>query len=145
MPASAACLKAQVRVGVCLYVWVFVGLVKLRQQSGVKASRRKTNPVFPPEGHSASQGPEPKGAGPSWTSHRADTGPGGQHQRPRAFSQSAVHILERREDERELDSAGLFSSRHQRRASEDVTSDEERMVICEEEGDDDVIGEIYVS
>lgn len=26
-------------------------------------------------------------------------------------------------------------------ASEDVTSDEERMVICEEEGDDDVMGE----
>lgn len=25
--------------------------------------------------------------------------------------------------------------------SEDVTSDEERMVICEEEGDDDVMGE----
>lgn len=26
-------------------------------------------------------------------------------------------------------------------ASDDVTSDEERMVICEEEGDDDVLGE----
>lgn len=25
-------------------------------------------------------------------------------------------------------------------ASEDVTSDDERMVICEEEGDDDVMG-----
>uniref|UniRef100_K7E681 Protein capicua homolog n=1 Tax=Monodelphis domestica TaxID=13616 RepID=K7E681_MONDO len=32
-------------------------------------------------------------------------------------------------------------SRSQRTASEDMTSDEERMVICEEEGDDDVIGE----
>lgn len=32
-------------------------------------------------------------------------------------------------------------SRSQRAASEDMTSDEERMVICEEEGDDDVIGE----
>lgn len=29
----------------------------------------------------------------------------------------------------------------QRGVSEDMTSDEERMVICEEEGDDDVIGE----
>lgn len=27
-------------------------------------------------------------------------------------------------------------------ASEDATSDEERMVICEEEGDDDVMGEL---
>lgn len=33
------------------------------------------------------------------------------------------------------------SYRSQRTASEDMTSDEERMVICEEEGDDDVIGE----
>lgn len=32
-------------------------------------------------------------------------------------------------------------SRAQRGVSEDMTSDEERMVICEEEGDDDVIGE----
>lgn len=32
-------------------------------------------------------------------------------------------------------------SRSQRTTSEDMTSDEERMVICEEEGDDDVIGE----
>lgn len=32
------------------------------------------------------------------------------------------------------------ASRSQRAASEDMTSDEERMVICEEEGDDDVIG-----
>lgn len=32
-------------------------------------------------------------------------------------------------------------SQPQRGVSEDMTSDEERMVICEEEGDDDVIGE----
>lgn len=32
-------------------------------------------------------------------------------------------------------------SQVQRGVSEDMTSDEERMVICEEEGDDDVIGE----
>ncbi|XP_074075486.1 protein capicua homolog isoform X4 [Macrotis lagotis] len=32
-------------------------------------------------------------------------------------------------------------SRSQRTASEDMTSDEERMVICEEEGDDDVIAD----
>lgn len=32
-------------------------------------------------------------------------------------------------------------SQSQRGVSEDMTSDEERMVICEEEGDDDVIGE----
>lgn len=34
------------------------------------------------------------------------------------------------------------ASRSQRAASEDMTSDEERMVICEEEGDDDVIGKL---
>ncbi|KAJ6663740.1 hypothetical protein lerEdw1_009819 [Lerista edwardsae] len=33
------------------------------------------------------------------------------------------------------------ASRSQRTTSEDMTSDEERMVICEEEGDDDVIAE----
>ncbi|XP_051063444.1 protein capicua homolog isoform X8 [Phodopus roborovskii] len=33
------------------------------------------------------------------------------------------------------------ASRSQRAASEDMTSDEERMVICEEEGDDDVIAD----
>ncbi|XP_056154056.1 protein capicua homolog [Lampris incognitus] len=73
---------------------------------------------------------------------------GGQLPRPRAFSQSAVHALERRERERDLekeDGASFFRSRplplslSQRGASEDVTSDEERMVICEEEGDDDVM------
>lgn len=45
------------------------------------------------------------------------------------------------------DGGNQFSSRtptlsqSQRGVSEDMTSDEERMVICEEEGDDDVIGE----
>lgn len=39
------------------------------------------------------------------------------------------------------DGSGLFHQRHAP-ASEDVTSDEERMVICEEEGDDDVMGEL---
>ncbi|KAM9340503.1 protein capicua homolog [Symphorus nematophorus] len=72
----------------------------------------------------------------------------GQHPRPRAFSQSAVHTLEQRERERDLekeDGASLFRHRplpqslYQGGASEDVTSDEERMVICEEEGDDDVM------
>ncbi|XP_076610256.1 protein capicua homolog isoform X2 [Chaetodon auriga] len=72
----------------------------------------------------------------------------GQHPRPRAFSQSAVHTLEQRERERDLEKeegASLFRHRplpqslYQGGASEDVTSDEERMVICEEEGDDDVM------
>lgn len=43
------------------------------------------------------------------------------------------------------DGAGLFRTRpqalYQGGAADDVTSDEERMVICEEEGDDDVMGE----
>lgn len=44
------------------------------------------------------------------------------------------------------ESGGQFSShapslsQNQRGVSEDMTSDDERMVICEEEGDDDVIG-----
>ncbi|RVE66778.1 hypothetical protein OJAV_G00110750 [Oryzias javanicus] len=69
----------------------------------------------------------------------------GRHPRPRAFSQSAVHTLEQRERERDLekeDGTSLFCNRpplYQGGASEDVTSDEERMVICEEDGDDDVI------
>ncbi|KAJ8334396.1 hypothetical protein SKAU_G00400350 [Synaphobranchus kaupii] len=79
--------------------------------------------------------------------------------RPRAFSQSAVHTLEKRERERgtsqaleELmcrDGGGQCSrrppplSQSQRGVSEDMTSDEERMVICEEEGDDDVIDDSY--
>ncbi|XP_017295025.1 protein capicua homolog isoform X2 [Kryptolebias marmoratus] len=73
---------------------------------------------------------------------------GAQHPRPRAFSQSAVHTLEQREREGDLekdDGTALFRSRPppqtlcQGGASEDATSDEERMVICEEEGDDDVM------
>lgn len=36
----------------------------------------------------------------------------------------------------------LPQSLYQGGVSEDVTSDEERMVICEEEGDDDVMGEL---
>ncbi|XP_038580183.1 protein capicua homolog isoform X2 [Micropterus salmoides] len=72
----------------------------------------------------------------------------GQHPRPRAFSQSAVHTLEQREREGDLekeDGSSLFRHRplpqslYQGGVSEDVTSDEERMVICEEEGDDDVM------
>ncbi|XP_034401690.1 protein capicua homolog isoform X2 [Cyclopterus lumpus] len=70
----------------------------------------------------------------------------GQHPRPRAFSQSAVHTLEQRERDLEKDDgASLFRRQPPPQAlykgglSEDVTSDEERMVICEEEGDDDVM------
>ncbi|KTF92175.1 hypothetical protein cypCar_00033687, partial [Cyprinus carpio] len=100
------------------------------------------------EAHSTSQGADHKGAGPSWTSPQSDGhgGPmGGQLQRPRAFSQSAVHTLERREKERAQESAGVFHPRppaHPRRPSEDVSSDEEPMVICEE-GDDDVIEDSF--
>ncbi|XP_035847386.1 protein capicua homolog isoform X2 [Sander lucioperca] len=90
--------------------------------------------------HPESQVLEGKGGGWPGGSERRGGLFVGQHPRPRAFSQSAVHTLEQRERERDLekeDRAGLF--RHQGGASEDVTSDEERMVICEEEGDDDVM------
>ncbi|TNN50782.1 Protein capicua [Liparis tanakae] len=70
----------------------------------------------------------------------------GHHPRPRAFSQSAVHTLEQRERDLEKDDGvGLFRRQapppalYRGGLSEDVTSDEERMVICEEEGDDDVM------
>ncbi|XP_059920104.1 protein capicua homolog isoform X1 [Gadus macrocephalus] len=100
------------------------------------------------------------GAGLVGVSERsAGEGHVGQLTRPRAFSQSAMHSLERGERGNtqalaELaqmcgDGAGQFSgrpppqSRAQRGVSEDMTSDEERMVICEEEGDDDVIEDPY--
>ncbi|KAM9838646.1 protein capicua homolog [Aulostomus maculatus] len=100
--------------------------------------------------HLESQALEAKVGGSGWTggSDRRGGMFGGQHPRPRAFSQSAVHTLEQREREGDLekeDGSSLFrnqplpQSLYQGGASEDVTSDEERMVICEEEGDDDVM------
>ncbi|KAK6326698.1 hypothetical protein J4Q44_G00023430 [Coregonus suidteri] len=107
-------------------------------------------------------GVELKGVGPGLVGV-SERNPGeghvGQLSRPRAFSQSAMHSLERSERGNtqalaELaqmcgDGGGQFSgsaqtlSRSQRGVSEDMTSDEERMVICEEEGDDDVIEDPY--
>uniref|UniRef100_A0A8C5EJW0 Protein capicua homolog n=1 Tax=Gouania willdenowi TaxID=441366 RepID=A0A8C5EJW0_GOUWI len=103
---------------------------------------------------------ELKGVGPGLvglSERSAGDGLVGQLTRPRAFSQSAVHTLERsnRGNPQALaelaqmcgDGGSQFSShapplsQTQRGVSEDMTSDEERMVICEEEGDDDVIGE----
>ncbi|XP_023250591.1 protein capicua homolog isoform X2 [Seriola lalandi dorsalis] len=99
---------------------------------------------------SESQTVEEKGGGSGWPGGSERRGGLfiGQQPRPRAFSQSAVHTLEQRERERDLEKeegASLFRSRpppqslYQGGASEDMTSDEERMVICEEEGDDDVM------
>ncbi|KAL3043484.1 hypothetical protein OYC64_003364 [Pagothenia borchgrevinki] len=89
---------------------------------------------------------EGKGGGSGWQggSERRGGMFGGQHSRPRAFSQSAVHTLEQKERERELEKEGASSFRHRPLAQsmyhgEDVPSDDERMVICEEEGDDDVM------
>ncbi|XP_053540057.1 protein capicua homolog isoform X2 [Ictalurus punctatus] len=101
---------------------------------------------------SISQRGEHKGAGPSWVSPESEHwgGPaGGQLTRPRALSQSAVHSPERKEGEKDPIKNGVSSFQtcptpiSQRRTSEDVTSDEEPMVICEEEGDDDVIGDSF--
>uniref|UniRef100_A0A8C7YMM5 Protein capicua homolog n=1 Tax=Oryzias sinensis TaxID=183150 RepID=A0A8C7YMM5_9TELE len=90
----------------------------------------------------------------------------GQLTRPRAFSQSAMHSLGERGNTQALaelaqvtkndlamcgERGGQFSShapslsQNQRGVSEDMTSDDERMVICEEEGDDDVIEDPYPS
>ncbi|KAJ8005218.1 hypothetical protein DPEC_G00144350 [Dallia pectoralis] len=94
-------------------------------------------------------GVELKGAGPGLVSV-SERNPG-EGPRPRAFSQSAMHSLERGErgNTQALAELAQFSgcaqtlSRSQRAVSEDMTSDEERMVICEEEGDDDVIEDPY--
>lgn len=107
---------------------------------------------------------ELKGVGPGLVGvSERTTGEGHASQltRPRAFSQSAVHSLERsdRGNTQALaelaqmcgDGGNQFSShapplaQSQRGVSEDMTSDEERMVICEEEGDDDVIEDPYPS
>ncbi|KAM9851662.1 protein capicua homolog [Aulostomus maculatus] len=107
---------------------------------------------------------EMKGVGPGLVGvSERSTGEGNASQltRPRAFSQSAMHSLERsdRGNTQALaelaqmcgDGGGQFSShapplsQSQRGVSEDMTSDEERMVICEEEGDDDVIEDPYPS
>nr|XP_023665706.1 protein capicua homolog isoform X2 [Paramormyrops kingsleyae] len=111
---------------------------------------------------SVSLGVDLKGVGPGLVGvaeRNLGEGPVGQLPRPRAFSQSAVHSLERSERGNtqalaELaqmcgDGSGQFSgrtpvhTRSHREVSEDMTSDEERMVICEEEGDDDVIEDSY--
>lgn len=106
-----------------------------------------------------SVGTELKGVGPGMVSV-SERGGGeghGQLPRPRAFSQSAMHNLERSErgnpqalaelaqmcgDGGQVSGRGALSQT-QRGVSEDMTSDEERMVICEEEGDDDVIEDSY--
>ncbi|XP_010774345.1 protein capicua homolog [Notothenia coriiceps] len=89
---------------------------------------------------------EGKGGGSGWQggSERRGGMFGGQYSRPRAFSQSAVHTLEQTERESELEKEGASSFRHRPLPQsmyhgEDVPSDDERMVICEEEGDDDVM------
>ncbi|KAL2083846.1 hypothetical protein ACEWY4_019364 [Coilia grayii] len=110
---------------------------------------------------SVSLGMDMKGAGPGMVGvagRGGGEGPGGQLTRPRAFSQSAMHTLERSERNTQAlaELAQMCAeggaqvggrvpslSRGQRGLSEDMTSDEERMVICEEEGDDDVIEDPY--
>uniref|UniRef100_A0A087YE53 Protein capicua homolog n=1 Tax=Poecilia formosa TaxID=48698 RepID=A0A087YE53_POEFO len=89
---------------------------------------------------------ELKGVGPGLvgvSERTAGEGHVGQLTRPRAFSQSAVHSLER--GDRGNTQALAELAQAQRGVSEDMTSDEERMVICEEEGDDDVIEDPYPS
>ncbi|CAB1444533.1 unnamed protein product [Pleuronectes platessa] len=95
---------------------------------------------------SEAQTVEGKGAGPGWPGGSERRGGlfAGQPPRPRAFSHSAVHTLEQSEGDLEKeDGASLFQGRrpplslYHSRVSEDMTSDEERMVICE--GDDDVM------
>lgn len=68
---------------------------------------------------------------------------GGQQLYPREQS-SAFHVFFSKmcgDGGNQFSSHTPTPSQSQRGVSEDMTSDEERMVICEEEGDDDVIGE----
>lgn len=53
-----------------------------------------------------SQAPEGKGGSSGWPGGSERRGALGQHPRPRAFSQSAVHTLEQRERERDLERVG---------------------------------------
>lgn len=53
-----------------------------------------------------SQAPEGKGGSSGWPGGSEHRGALGQHPRPRAFSQSAVHTLEQRERERDLERVG---------------------------------------
>lgn len=53
-----------------------------------------------------SQAPEGKGGSSGWPGGLERRGGLGQHPRPRAFSQSAVHTLEQRERERDLERVG---------------------------------------
>ncbi|KAF4088316.1 hypothetical protein AMELA_G00082520 [Ameiurus melas] len=108
---------------------------------------------------SVSMGAELKGMGPCQSVVGVSERAGGERPaRPRAFSQSAMHSLERSErgnpqvlaelaqicgDGGQFSGRGGGLSQVQRGVSEDMTSDEERMVICEEEGDDDVIEDPY--
>ncbi|XP_062848808.1 protein capicua homolog isoform X2 [Trichomycterus rosablanca] len=105
---------------------------------------------------SVSMASELKAVGPG-VMGMSDRSGGEGHARPRAFSQSAMHSLERSERgnpqvlaelAQMCGEGGQISGRGalphvQRGMSEDMTSDDERMVICEEEGDDDVIEDPY--
>ncbi|XP_074543029.1 protein capicua homolog isoform X2 [Halichoeres trimaculatus] len=120
----------------------------LSEGRGTPKEQRERSMSESTDPHSETQVLEGKGGGSGWPggSERRMGLFAGQHPRPRAFSQSAVHTLEQRERERDLEKDdSLFRHRplpqslYQGGPSEDVTSDEERMVICEEEGDDDVM------
>lgn len=56
-----------------------------------------------PDPHSESQMAEGKGGSAGWAGRLEHQGELGQHSRPRAFSQSAVHALEQRDSERDPD------------------------------------------
>lgn len=56
-----------------------------------------------PDPHCESQMAEGKGGPAGWPGRLEHQGELGQHSRPRAFSQSAVHTLEHRESERDPD------------------------------------------
>lgn len=59
-----------------------------------------------PDPHSEAQVLEAKGGGSGWPGGLERRAGLGQQPRPRAFSQSAVHTLEQRERERDLEKVG---------------------------------------
>ncbi|XP_051928465.1 protein capicua homolog [Hippocampus zosterae] len=122
----------------------------LSDSRGASKDARERSMSETTDPHLESQALEVKVLSSPWTcggERQAGEAFGGQQPRPRAFSHSAVHSLQRRVDGEKEDGPSFFrnrqlppsSSHTEGGASEDVTSDEERMVICEEEGDDDVM------
>lgn len=82
----------------CLWIFFFP-----RKYFFLDFTSCESNLTYFPDPHSESQMTEGKGGPAGWPVRLEHQGELGQHSRPRAFSQSAVHTLEHRESERDPD------------------------------------------